>query len=92
MSTLLRTACVHVVQVDEDLDGQSVSLDMPDLDDDEEDMHKMARPSFAPILDPAQAETQVELPSPPGPSTCASPAADDDADLDAKIARIEQLR
>ena len=88
---IIGSGCVHVGQVHDGLDGESVSLEMPDLEDDDEYLDTSMRPPLNPILDPAQAETQVVEPlSPPQPSS-SSGAAHDEADLDAKIAQIEQL-
>ena len=90
---IIGSGCVHVAQVHDGLDGESVSLETPDLEDDDEylNLGTSMRPPLNPILDPAQAETQVVEPlSPPQPSS-SSGGAHDEADLDAKIAQIEQL-
>ena len=73
-------------------DGESVSLEIMDEDEGE----SMDAPPPPPvtsggIIDPAQAETQLQLQTPSPASKAALDKSDDTPELDEKIARLEPL-
>ena len=76
---------------EEEEDDDGVSLEM--LSDEEEDMVPLPPPlpSTGAMIDPAQAETQLQLQTPSPASKVASGKCDETPELDEKIARLEPL-